>query len=117
MTLRTKRVYEDPATDDGTRVLVDRIWPRGLTKEGARVDEWMKEIAPSTALRKWFDHDPRKWHEFQERYRKELETHASHVARLRELHEAGRVTLLYAAKDQAHNNAVALQSYLEQPFG
>jgi len=113
VTLRIKRVYDPPLETDGYRVLVDRIWPRGLTKERAAVDLWLKEIAPSTELRRWFKHDPRKWREFQARYFRELQQLTEHVARLKDQAKTRRVTLLYAAKDQECNNAVALKSYLE----
>ncbi len=110
--LKIKRVYEAPADDDGLRVLVDRLWPRGLSKESARVDLWLKEIAPSDALRKWFAHDPVKWPEFQQRYASELEAHAEALADLRARARRGAITLLYAAKDAAHNNAVVLKACL-----
>lgn len=113
--IRLKRAYDEPANSDGTRVLVDRVWPRGISKEKAALDEWLKSVAPSTELRKWFGHDPDKWDEFCRRYRAELEDDesAEGVARLRELHEAGRLTLVFAAKDEAHNNAVVLKDMLE----
>lgn len=112
MSPRIKRVYDPPAEADGYRVLVDRIWPRGLSKEAAQVDEWLKDIAPSTALRKWFGHDPEKWQEFMRRYFRELDASPAATARLRTLVRGRRVTLLYGAKDVLHNNAVALQAYL-----
>jgi uncharacterized protein YeaO (DUF488 family) len=111
--VRIKRVYDDAADSDGTRVLVDRIWPRGLTKERAAVDVWLKEIAPSTELRKWFGHDPVRWKEFQARFRKELDRNTDAVAQLRDVIERGPVTLLYGARDEAHNDAVALLGYLD----
>lgn len=113
MNLRLKRVYEHPSDDDGQRVLVDRIWPRGLSKEKAAVDLWLKEIAPSTALRRWFGHDPKKWDEFRRRYRAELEERADAVETLRRLAAKGRVTLLFGAKDETHNQAVALKAFME----
>jgi uncharacterized protein YeaO (DUF488 family) len=111
--VRIKRVYDDAAESDGTRVLVDRIWPRGLTKERAAVDVWLKEIAPSTELRKWFGHDPARWKEFQSRYRKELDRNTDALTQLREIIARGPVTLLYGARDEAHNDAVALLGYLD----
>ncbi|MBO0752287.1 MAG: DUF488 family protein [Bradyrhizobiaceae bacterium] len=110
--VRTKRVYEPPAQDDGKRVLVDRIWPRGLTKQRAAVDVWLKEIAPSAALRTWFGHDPERWEEFRERYFEELRANSGEVARLLDLRSAGKVTLLFGAHDPERNNAAALQAYL-----
>lgn len=112
MPLRIKRVYDPPATDDGYRVLVDRIWPRGLSKDVAQIDEWLKDVAPSTALRKWFGHDPEKWKEFLRRYFRELDAKPVAVTRLRTLARGQRVTLLFAAQDIDHNNAVALKAYL-----
>jgi uncharacterized protein YeaO (DUF488 family) len=112
--LRIKRVYEPPAPTDGTRILVDRLWPRGLTKERARVDLWLKEIAPSTELRRWFGHDPARWAEFQARYRAELAANAEPVARLRAEMARGPVTLIYGAKDEAHNDAIVLRDFLSR---
>jgi len=110
--IRIKRIYDPPAPDDGRRVLVDRLWPRGLAKEAARIDEWLKEIAPSDALRTWFGHDPARWEEFRKRYREELKGHVEPLERLRAETEKGTVTLLFAAKDTAHNNAVVLKELL-----
>jgi len=110
--VKVKRIYEAPDPSDGTRVLVDRLWARGLTKEKAALDLWLKDIAPSTELRKWFSHDPAKWEDFQKRYRAELETNDAAVARLREELRKGPVTLLYAARDQEHNEALVLRDYL-----
>lgn len=114
MTIQVKRAYDPPAPDDGCRVLVDRLWPRGLAKERAAVDEWLRAVAPSTALRRWFAHDPARWAEFKRRYSAELEAPAAReaVARLRSLAAGGPITLLYAATDALHNNAVALCEYL-----
>jgi uncharacterized protein YeaO (DUF488 family) len=112
MPLQIKRVYDPPAKADGHRVLVDRIWPRGLSKVAAQVDEWLKDIAPSTTLRRWFGHDPEKWNEFLRRYHRELDANPSAVAKLRTLARVRRVTLLFAARDTEHNNAVALKAYL-----
>ena len=109
---KLKRVYEPPSPDDGARILVDRLWPRGLTKEKAALDLWMKEIAPSTELRKWFDHDPAKWTGFQARYAKELEARPELADELRGEAHQGTVTLLYAARDEVHNEAVVLKAFL-----
>jgi uncharacterized protein YeaO (DUF488 family) len=114
MAVRIKRVYDTPSPDDGKRILIDRLWPRGLTKEKAKIDLWLKDIAPSAGLRKWFGHDPEKWPEFQKRYRKELEANEGTVALLREELQHGPVTLVFGAKDEAHNDAVVLKAYLEK---
>jgi uncharacterized protein YeaO (DUF488 family) len=108
-----KRVYEQPDEEDGTRVLVDRLWPRGLTKEKAKVDLLLKDVAPSTELRKWFAHDPAKWTEFQKRYREELKGTREQLARLKQEAAKGTVTLVYGAKDEQHNEAVILQKFLK----
>jgi uncharacterized protein YeaO (DUF488 family) len=113
--LRIKRIYEPADKADGTRVLVDRVWPRGMTKERAAVDLWLKEIAPSPALRKWFGHDPKRWPEFRSRYRAELDRNTATVGRLLDLATKGKVTLLYAAHDAAHNHAVVLIAYMNAP--
>jgi len=114
--IRLKRAYDAAADDDGTRVLVDRIWPRGVSKDKAALDEWLKSVAPSTTLRKWFGHDPAKWDEFCTRYRHELQEdeRAEGVQRLRALHAAGPMTLVFAAKDEEHNNAVVLKQLLQE---
>ena len=112
MKMKLKRVYEKPSKDDGRRILVDRLWPRGLTKEKANVDLWLKEIAPSTSLRKWFDHDPGKWKEFQKRYQQELNNNKEQVALLKEQLKKGAVTLVYGAKDEEHNEALVLKEWL-----
>lgn len=117
MHIGIKRVYEEPARGDGLRVLVDRVWPRGLNKERAAVDEWYKELAPSTELRKWFAHDPQKWSEFKRRYFREIERHPETVDELLRLARRRRLTLVFAARDSEHNNAVALRGYLEQRLG
>jgi len=111
--IRIKRVYDPPAPDDGRRVLVDRLWPRGVARVEARIDEWLKEIAPSDDLRKWFGHDPGRWEGFRQRYRDELKSHAEILGRLRGESKKGTVTLLFAAKDVEHNNAVVLIETLE----
>jgi uncharacterized protein YeaO (DUF488 family) len=113
MTVKLKRVYDPPKPADGFRVLVDRLWPRGVSKSSARIDLWLKEIAPSTALRKWFGHDALKWDTFRARYFRELQKNPEAVAQLNEIIRNGPVTLLFAAKDQEHNNAAALKEYLE----
>jgi uncharacterized protein YeaO (DUF488 family) len=114
--IQIKRVYSDPTKRDGFRILVDRVWPRGCSKDRAKVDEWRKELAPSTALRKWFGHDPAKWAGFRERYRKELAASGG-IDALKELaqrprHEA--ITLVYGAADEQHNQAVALKEFIDQ---
>ena len=113
MVIKLKRVYEVPESDDGFRVLVDRLWPRGVSKSSAQLDLWLKEIAPSTELRKWFGHDPLKWTKFRDRYFRELDNNPKAVEQLREQVRHGIVTLVYGAKDQEHNDAVALKEYLE----
>ncbi|HVN24746.1 MAG TPA: DUF488 domain-containing protein [Syntrophorhabdales bacterium] len=107
-----KRVYDVPTRQDGKRILVDRLWPRGVKKDPKVVDDWMKEIAPSDDLRKWFSHDPAKWVEFKRRYKKELETKRELVEQLRRQARGGQLTLLYAAKDTEHNNAVVLKEII-----
>ena len=114
MNLHLKRVYEPPAKDDGLRVLVDRLWPRGVTKDEASVDLWLKDIAPSPELRRWFGHVPRKWQEFRRRYRAELGGRAGEIEALRKRAGGARVTLLYGAKDNEHNQAVVLREFLEE---
>src|SRR5512142_602014 len=103
--IRLKRAYEAPDPSDGKRILVERLWPRGLTKEAAKLDAWVKEVSPSPELRKWFAHDPEKWPEFQERYRAELEENAAGIAELREAMGKGTVTFVYAARDEERNSA------------
>jgi len=112
--IRVKRVYEDESKDDGYRILVDRLWPRGLTKEKAHVDLWMKEIAPSDALRKWFGHEPEKWPEFDKRYRAELAKKRELFSEIKRLEkEHGKVTLLFGRRDEKQNQAVVLASMLK----
>lgn len=110
--VRIKRAYEAPSADDGTRVLVDRLWPRGVRKADAAIDHWAKELAPSTELRKWFGHDPARWAEFRRRYAAELREQGEALERLRALAEKGPVTLVYAAHDEEHNDAVVLRDVL-----
>lgn len=112
MKIKIKRVYEKPEKGDGNRILVDRLWPRGLTKEKAEIDLWLKDVAPSTELRKWFGHDPGKWEEFQGRYRKELEDNKENIAALKAQIKKGLVTLVYGAKDEEHNEALVLKKWL-----
>jgi uncharacterized protein YeaO (DUF488 family) len=106
---RIKRVYEPPDKHDGRRILVDRLWPRGLTKEKASIDLWLKDIAPSTELRKWFGHNPDRWEEFKERYLAELKGNSDQIQLLKQELDKGIVTLVYGAKDEDHNQAVVLQ--------
>ncbi|WP_297298890.1 DUF488 domain-containing protein [uncultured Methylovirgula sp.] len=110
--IRLKRAYDDPSHEDGTRVLVDRLWPRGLRKESAQLALWLKEIAPTPDLRRWFSHDPARFDEFSRRYRAELAANKDTVGRLDDLLKRGRVTLLYAASDTAHNHALVLADFL-----
>jgi uncharacterized protein YeaO (DUF488 family) len=115
MAFKIKRVYEPPAESDGRRILVDRLWPRGLTKERAHVDLWLEEIAPSTELRKWFGHDPEKWTSFRRRYQTEIRHNDDLVRILKQASRKGTVTLLYGARDENHNEAVVLKEFLERP--
>jgi uncharacterized protein YeaO (DUF488 family) len=112
MKLQIKRVYDEPSETDGKRILIDRLWPRGVSKAKAKVDLWLKAIAPSTPLRQWFGHDPGKWEEFKKRYKDELDHNREAVAQLRALMAKEKVTLVYGAKNQEHNDAVVLQEYL-----
>jgi uncharacterized protein YeaO (DUF488 family) len=114
MPISTKRVYDAAEPTDGYRVLVDRLWPRGLSKATLKMDAWMKDIAPSPELRRWFAHDESKWVQFQKRYAKELDGHADLVRELRERARGARLTLLYAARDELHNSAALLKKYLER---
>jgi len=113
MAIRLKRAYDRPTRSDGFRVLVDRVWPRGVTKEQLKMDMWLKNIAPSTQLRKWFGHDPEKWKEFRKRYSKELASHPEEIRLLREKMQRGEVTLVFGAKEERFNNAEAIKEYLE----
>lgn len=110
--VRLKRAYEPADAHDGMRILIDRLWPRGLSKQTAALDLWLKEVAPSTELRKWFGHDPARWPEFQRRYAEELRQQPAPLAQLRELARKGKVTLVYSAHDEEHNDAVVLQRLL-----
>jgi uncharacterized protein YeaO (DUF488 family) len=111
--IRLKRVYEAPSRQDGFRILVDRLWPRGLTKERAAVTLWLKEVAPSAELRKWFGHDPAKWRQFERRYRRELRERKQALELLKQKSRRNTVTLVYAARDEEHNEAVVLKRMLE----
>jgi uncharacterized protein YeaO (DUF488 family) len=111
-TVQIKRAYEPPSGEDGVRILVDRLWPRGLSKPRAAIDLWLKDLAPSVSLRRWFNRDPARWTEFKERYAQELDAKKTAVAALIGAARRGRVTLLFGARDAEHNNAVALHSYL-----
>ena len=113
MSITIKRVYEEPSKEDGKRILIDRLWPRGLTKEKAKIDLWLKNIAPSTELRKWFGHDPKKWVEFRRRYFRELSSNVEALAPILKASRSGPVTLIYSSHDLEHNNAVALKDYVE----
>ena len=110
--IKLKRAYEPPSAGDGTRVLIDRLWPRGISKQKAKLDYWMKDIAPSTELRKWFGHDPKRWAEFRRRYAAELREHPDLIAELRSLARKSPITLVYAAHDESHNDAVVLRDVL-----
>jgi uncharacterized protein YeaO (DUF488 family) len=112
MDVRLKRAYQPASPEDGYRVLVDRIWPRGVARDSLQIDLWLKEVAPSTALRKWFAHDPAKWDEFQARYRRELQELEAELQVLREHMAQGVLTLVYGAKDKTHNQAVVLRDFL-----
>lgn len=113
--LKLKRIYAPPAKSDGYRILVDRLWPRGLSKQKAKIDSWLRDIAPSTALRKWYGHDPARWPEFRRRYARELKHHSEAVKELRGLLKAhATVTLLFSSKEEKLNNAAALKAYLSR---
>jgi uncharacterized protein YeaO (DUF488 family) len=112
--LKTKRVYESAKASDGTRYLVERLWPRGIKKEKLKMKAWLKDVAPSPELRKWFAHDPKKWEEFQKRYRDELKKNPDAWQPILEAAKKGDVTLLYSARDTEHNSALVLQSFLEK---
>lgn len=111
---KIRRCYDPPEADDGQRILIDRLWPRGVRRQDLAADLWLKEIAPSNELRHWFGHDPTRWEEFRRRYFAELDANPEPLAKLRDRITIGPVTLLFAAKDEAHNNAVALRDYLAQ---
>jgi uncharacterized protein YeaO (DUF488 family) len=111
--IKIKRIYDPPTEDDGFRILVDRLWPRGLTKEKANVDLWLKEIAPSDQLRKWYAHDPKKWAEFKKKYSKELDQKIDLIDQIVKKTKEGDLTLLFSSKEEKLNNAVALREYIE----
>ena len=114
MKINLKRAYDAPAKSDGKRILVERLWPRGVTKDAMKLENWFKDITPSPDLRKWYGHEPEKWPEFQKRYRKELDGNKDELARLKVLCAKGTVTFIYAAKDEERNSAVVLKAYLEK---
>ena len=113
MEIQIKRAYEKPSKQDGKRILIDRLWPRGITKVDAKIDIWLKDIAPSSELRKWFGHDPKRWDEFKSRYLKEIKNNKEVLSELNKIVEIGKTTLIYSAKDEEHNNAVVLKDLLE----
>jgi uncharacterized protein YeaO (DUF488 family) len=113
MAIHVRRVYDPPSDDDGRRILVDRLWPRGLTKERARIDHWARDVSPSTELRRWYGHDPDKWPEFQARYAAELDANPDGLQKLRDAMGDGDVTLVFSSKELRLNNAFALREYLE----
>jgi uncharacterized protein YeaO (DUF488 family) len=112
--VRARRVYDEPDPGDGYRVLIDHVWPRGVSKERAHLDEWARELAPSDELRKWFDHVPARFGEFRTRYRKELAAHGEQIEQLRDRSRSGPVTIVYAARDTEHNNAVVLAELIRE---
>jgi uncharacterized protein YeaO (DUF488 family) len=112
--IRLKRAYEAPSSDDGLRILVERLWPRGVSKQKARIDLWLKDLAPSTELRRWYGHDPARWPEFRKRYRAELDDKADVLTLLKYVTEERTVTFVYAAGDEERNSAVALKEFLER---
>jgi uncharacterized protein YeaO (DUF488 family) len=114
ITIRLKRAYEPASSSDGTRYLVERLWPRGVKKTALRLDAWLKDVAPSTKLRQWFNHDPKKWQEFQQRYRQELNSNPDAWRAILSAAPKGIITLVYSSHDSEHNNAVALKKYLEE---
>lgn len=114
MTIKLKRVYDKPEAGDGFRILVERLWPRGLSKKDAHVDMWLKDIAPSAGLRKWFSHDPSKWEEFRRRYYLELDQNRDAVNELLEITEGSDATFVYGSREKEYNSALALKSYIEK---
>ena len=112
--IKLKRAYEKHARADGERILVERLWPRGLTKLQAKIDLWLKDVAPSTELRRWFGHDPKKWDEFRQRYQEELKQKDEPINLLKRKAKAGTITLIYAARDEDHNGALVLQQFLQR---
>jgi uncharacterized protein YeaO (DUF488 family) len=114
--VRLKRAYERASPSDGTRILVDRLWPRGLSKADAAIDQWAKDLSPSTALRQWFGHDPERWDEFRQRYAAEVHEQSTRLEQLRGLALTGPITLVFSARDEAHNDAVALRDFILQRY-
>ncbi len=114
MSIQLKRIYEAPSGSDGTRILIERLWPRGLSKVKAKVDVWLKDLAPSSSLRKWFNHDPARWREFRSRYFKELEQRHEELTTLIEHVKSGAVTFVFASREERFNNATALKQYVER---
>jgi len=112
--IKLKRAYENHSREDGERILVERLWPRGLTKLKAKIDLWLKDVAPSTELRRWFGHDPEKWNEFRQRYQKELKQKDELIKLLERKAKAGTITLIYAARDEEHNGALVLKQFLQK---
>jgi uncharacterized protein YeaO (DUF488 family) len=113
--IKIKRIYSQPAKEDGYRILIDRLWPRGMTKENAKIDLWLKEVAPSDDLRKWFHRDPEKWEEFRSKYENELKTKQDLLHKIKQFEkQKGTITLLYSARNEKRNNAVALSGFLEK---
>ena len=112
--INLKRAYEKPSKDDGERILVERLWPRGLTKLQAKIDLWLKDVAPTTELRRWFGHDPKKWDEFRKRYQKELRNKDEPIKLLKRKAKKGTITLIYAARDEEHNGALVLKRFLQK---
>jgi uncharacterized protein YeaO (DUF488 family) len=112
--IKLKRAYEKPGKDDGERILVERLWPRGLTKQGAKIDLWLKDVAPSAELRRWFGHDPDKWDEFRKRYQKELKSKDDLIRLLKRKAKSGAITLIYSARDEEHNSALVLRQFLRR---
>jgi uncharacterized protein YeaO (DUF488 family) len=113
--IKVKRIYDKPEKEDGYRILVDRLWPRGLSKNNAKVDLWLKDIAPSDKLRKWFSHDPKKWKDFRNKYKNELKSKNAIINKIKQIEkEKKTITLLYSAKDEEHNNAIVLQKILQR---
>jgi uncharacterized protein YeaO (DUF488 family) len=115
LNLSIKRVYDPAEPGDGYRILIDRLWPRGVSRERARLDEWARDLAPSTELREWFNHDPKRFAEFRERYREELRGHVNEIDELRERASHGRVTIVYGARDTEHNDAVVIAELVRAP--
>ncbi len=114
MSVRVKRIYEAASPDDGYRLLIDRIWPRGVSRAGAALDRWLPDVAPSHGLRRWFGHEPSRWEEFVRRYHVELNEETELIVEIESLADAGEVTLLYSARDERHNQAIALEAYLKR---